>query len=649
MVTPAARPRSPRLDLLVARLARSGAPRAALPAGLIRTGAGRAALIVALALALVGVPYGIGRLVAGGDGPQSWTEAGAPQWSDEPSAVALAAAADRGRPGRAEQFYFVLPDRFANGDPRNDTRRADRRPARAPATTRPTRASTTAATCRASSTAWTTSRAWAPPRSGSPRSSRTGRCRAAATTSRPATTATGSPTSPRSTRTSAPTPTCSGWSSSRTGAGIKIYLDIIVNHTADVIRYAENRYAYIDKATSPYVDAQGRAFEDRNYADGSRGFPKVNAGSFPYTPVFAGPADAKVKEPAWLNDPTMYHNRGDSTFAGENSEYGDFFGLDDLWTERPEVVAGHDEDLRATGSPATGIDGFRLDTVKHTNLDFWPQFSQGIDEAAAQGRQAGLLHVRRGLQRRPGGRVDATCAAAACPPPWTSPSRRRPRGRSPPAAAPPRRWPTCTPRTTSTPPGTPTPDRLPTFLGNHDMGRIGSFIARRRHRPGHPPAPRPARPRADVPHPRPAGGLLRRRAGLHRPGRRQGRPAGHVRHQVGRLPRRRPARHRPHPRGRPVTTPSHPLYRAIAALGALRKAHPALPDGMQVTRYAADGPGVFAISRIDPRRRASSTWSRSNNATTAQTVTLDTWSPSATFAGSLRRGRAPRPPAPTAR
>ena len=41
--------------------------------------------------------------------------------------------------------------------------------------------------------------------------------------------------------------------------------------------------------------------------------------------------------------------------------------------------------------------------------------------------------------------------------------------------------------------------------------------------------PGPARPRADVPHPRPAGRLLRRRAGLHRPRRRQGRPPDHVR------------------------------------------------------------------------------------------------------------------------
>src|SRR5690606_19636062 len=73
--------------------------------------------------------------------------------------------------------------------------------------------------------------------------------------------------------------------------GIKVYLDVIVNHTADVIRYAEDRYSYVDKATQPYRDAAGRLFEDRNYADGTRAFPKVNERSFPYTPTFATPAD----------------------------------------------------------------------------------------------------------------------------------------------------------------------------------------------------------------------------------------------------------------------------------------------------------------------------------------------------------------------
>ena len=94
--------------------------------------------------------------------------------------------------------------------------------------------------------------------------------------------------------------------------------------------------------------------------------------------------------------------------------------------------------------------------------------------------------------------------------------------------------------------------------------------------------------RADVPHPRPAGRLLRRRAGLHRRRRRQGRPAGHVR-QPGRAttttttvigtdtPRAASDRY----------DTSHPLYQQIAALSALRKANPALADGAQIHRYAA--------------------------------------------------------------
>ena len=42
----------------------------------------------------------------------------------------------------------------------------------------------------------------------------------------------------------------------------------------------------------------------------------------------------------WLNDPTNYHPRGDSPFAGESSTYGDIVGLDDLCTEKPDVVEG---------------------------------------------------------------------------------------------------------------------------------------------------------------------------------------------------------------------------------------------------------------------------------------------------------------------
>ena len=81
----------------------------------------------------------------------------------------------------------------------------------------------------------------------------------------------------------------------------------------------------------------------------------------------------------------MYHNRGDSTFAGESSTYGDFSGLDDLFTERPEVVEGMGDIYKKWVD--FGIDGFRIDTVKHVNLEFWQKFVPDIlDEAEDRSR-----------------------------------------------------------------------------------------------------------------------------------------------------------------------------------------------------------------------------------------------------------------------
>ncbi|HQG17711.1 MAG TPA: alpha-amylase family glycosyl hydrolase, partial [Ornithinibacter sp.] len=42
----------------------------------------------------------------------------------------------------------------------------------------------------------------------------------------------------------------------------------------------------------------------------------------------------------------------------------------------------------------------------------------------------------------------------------------------------------------------------------------------------------------------------------------------------------------------------HPLYNHVKTLSQVRAAHPALADGAQIARYATDGPGIFAISRI---------------------------------------------------
>src|SRR4051794_4470553 len=118
--------------------------------------------------------------------------------------------------------------------------------------------------------------------------------------------------------------------------GMKVFFDVITNHTADVVDYEEKSYDYLSKGAFPYLTKDGRPFDDADYAAGGKKFPAVDAASSPRPPV-APAAKRAVKVPSWLNDPTMYHNRGDSTYAGESATYGDFSGLDDLWTERPEV------------------------------------------------------------------------------------------------------------------------------------------------------------------------------------------------------------------------------------------------------------------------------------------------------------------------
>ena len=165
--------------------------------------------------------------------------------------------------------------------------------------------------------------------------------------------------------------------------GMKVYFDIITNHTADVIGYQEGaRLPYVSKDVDPYLTAAGVPFDDRDYA-GSDTFPPLSPTvSFPYTPV-VDPAEENLKVPAWLNDLTLYHNRGDTTFVGENSWYGDFFGLDDLFTEHPRVVNGM-IDIYKTWIADFGVDGFRIDTMKHVNDEFWQKFGPEVLQFARQ-------------------------------------------------------------------------------------------------------------------------------------------------------------------------------------------------------------------------------------------------------------------------
>ncbi|GAA4011523.1 alpha-amylase family glycosyl hydrolase [Sphingomonas swuensis] len=173
--------------------------------------------------------------------------------------------------------------------------------------------------------------------------------------------------------------------------GMKVYMDIITNHTADVIKFAEceaaNACPYRSIADYPYQRRGGPAGAAINpgfagETDRSPGnFARLTDPNYAYT-LSTPPADRNVKVPAWLNDPLLYHNRGDSTFTGESSTMGDFVGLDDLMTENPKVVAGF-IDVYGSWIDRFGIDGFRIDTARHVNPEFWQQFVPAMKARAA--------------------------------------------------------------------------------------------------------------------------------------------------------------------------------------------------------------------------------------------------------------------------
>lgn len=185
--------------------------------------------------------------------------------------------------------------------------------------------------------------------------------------------------------------------------GMKVYLDIITNHTADVISYREchdESYTGSDKVTDgckyrsvadyPYTTRGGVTgapindgfMGDEDHHQTVENFAKLTNPDYAYTP-YVPEGEENSKTPAWLNDLQYYHNRGETTFEGENSLYGDFAGLDDLFTEHPVVVEGMIDIFKGWITDYK-MDGFRIDTTRHVNPNFWKQFLPAMKEHAAK-------------------------------------------------------------------------------------------------------------------------------------------------------------------------------------------------------------------------------------------------------------------------
>ncbi len=413
--------------------------------------------------------------------------------------------------------------------------------------------------------------------------------------------------------------------------GIKVFFDIIANHTADVIQYREADESggiYRAKAEYPYTTVGGvdgppiNAGFQGDSLQTEQNFGKLTDPRWAYTPYV--PEDEKnIKVPAWLNDPIYYHNRGNSTFSGENSQYGDFFGLDDLFTENPKVVEGMIEIFKYWIREFK-MDGFRVDTVKHVNIEFWQQFApaliayareQGIPEFFVFGEvydaTPELLSIYTTDGRLPAV-LDFGLQAAVSG--FVSEA-------------------------------TPTDNlkgffekddyytdadsdvyQLPTFIGNHDMGRIGFFIQKG--------ADDSSNEDELLQRSRLAHALMYFSRGI--PviyyGDEQG-FTGDGLDQDARedmFPSQVASYNDNSLLGTDATTAAdnfntdHPLYKALKQFGEIRRSHPPLRSGIQVHRYSSDSPGIYAFSRIDPKSRQEYVLAF-NNDTKAHSATFKTY------------------------
>jgi glycosidase len=382
--------------------------------------------------------------------------------------------------------------------------------------------------------------------------------------------------------------------------GLGTIIDVVVNHTADVIQPKNGIHAYQYKFSKPYLDKDGKPFDDRDYIN-REDFPQLDPNtSFPVPPTFLSEEDRKVKVPDWLNDPTVYHNRGEASTGGESAQYGDISGLDDLFTEQPRVVRGMIE-IYTNWIKDFAITGFRLDTVKHVNNEFWRSFIPAILAAAKTSGLKDFFIFGEVYDPDPAS-VSEFVHRASMPSVLDFGFQQAVRGFASGTDAPAKLaeffskdgyYTTATVNAYS----------LVTFLGNHDLGRIGHFLTN------------------DV-----SSGsgeeLLARDILAHAVlFFTRGIPAIYYGDEQGFTGEGGDAAAREDMFGSkvpefvqekrigggdgsaPAFNEDHPLFRVIREMISVRKQNLTLQRGIQIVRYADEKAGILAISRIDRERR----------------------------------------------
>ena len=180
---------------------------------------------------------------------------------------------------------------------------------------------------------------------------------------------------------------------------MKVVIDIVTNHVGQAFYYDMNLNGV------PDITLQGNndVGEFRHYTEydpdfdprGVQAFTSLGeAGPAPIVWQYDPATNHLPPEPALFQDPTIYNRKGRTVNFDDPDQllHGDFpGGLKDIDTTRCDVKEEF-VDVYASWIEKTNADGFRIDTIKHVESEFWRYFTQRMrTRLAAQGKSNFLM------------------------------------------------------------------------------------------------------------------------------------------------------------------------------------------------------------------------------------------------------------------
>ncbi len=181
---------------------------------------------------------------------------------------------------------------------------------------------------------------------------------------------------------------------------IKVIVDIVANHVGQLFYYDINQngqpdiqvwYATNGSDELDVVTEWDPAYDER----GIQSFSSLGeAGDAPLEWVYMPELNRMPPQPPEFQNFDWYNRRGRVTDWNDLTqvELADFpGGLKDLATENPNVRRALIE-VFSDWITKTNIDGYRIDTIKHVEHDFWVEFCTAIrDHARGLGKENFLL------------------------------------------------------------------------------------------------------------------------------------------------------------------------------------------------------------------------------------------------------------------